>query len=120
MRDRIVAIAGCGAVTAVGHGVAALRSALQSNASGLHPNGRFDHPRFQSKIVGTALQNGDSGLDDPAYRLATEALREARDQARDSLASIPPERIGLVLATTKANLEALERLSDGRPCSEVA
>jgi 3-oxoacyl-(acyl-carrier-protein) synthase len=120
MREPIVAIAGCGAVTAVGHGVAALRSALQSNTSGLRSNGRFDHPRFQSKIVGTALHNGDSGLDDPAYRLATEALREARDQARDSLASISPERIGLVLATTKANLEALERLSDGRPCSETA
>jgi 3-oxoacyl-(acyl-carrier-protein) synthase len=120
MREPIVAIAGCGAVTAVGRGVGALRSALQSNSSGLRPSGRFDHPRFQSRIVGTALHNGDSGHDDPAHQLAAEALREALDQARDSLAGIPAERIGLVLATTKANLEALERLSDGRPCSDAA
>jgi 3-oxoacyl-(acyl-carrier-protein) synthase len=33
---------------------------------------------------------------------------------------IPADRIGLVLSTTKANIEALERLSDGRPCSATA
>jgi len=118
MREPNVAVAGYGAVTAVGRGVDALRSALQSNASGLSPCERFNHPRFQSNIVGATPPNG--GGDDPAHCLATEALREARDRARDSLAPIPAERIGLILSTTKANIEALERLSDGRPCSGAA
>ncbi|HWN97565.1 MAG TPA: beta-ketoacyl-[acyl-carrier-protein] synthase family protein [Methylomirabilota bacterium] len=117
-----VAMAGCGAITAVGEGLEALRSALRSNASGLQPNERFAHPRFQSNIVGAVLQSGGAPRDDhdPAYRLATTALDEARQQARDALSSIRKERIGLVLSTTKANIEALERLADGRPCSEAA
>src|SRR5207237_8214044 len=45
---------------------------------------------------------------------------QARHQARDILAAIPPERIGLVLSTTKANIEAMERLADQRSCSESA
>ncbi len=114
----LVAIAGCGAVTAVGRGVKALRSALRSNASGLRPSARFDHPRYQSAIVGTALGNGGgAGPDDPAWELATEALQQARDEAGPILKSIPAERIGLVLSTTKANIEALERLRARRPCS---
>src|SRR5437773_36097 len=58
--------------------------------------------------------------DNPAHRLAGEALRQAREDAGDVLASIPSERIGLVLSTTKANIEALERLADRRPCSGAA
>jgi len=116
-----VAIAGCGAVTAVGHGVAALRSALHANISGLRSCSRFDSPRFQSSVVGAVPQNGSAAAqDDPAYHLATEALTEAREHARTKLESIPAERIGLVLSTTKANIEALERVADGRPCSEIA
>ena len=115
-----VAIAGCGAVTAVGVGVAALRAALQNNSSGLRPNERFNSARFQSNIVGAAPEISQGERDNPAYRLATIALDEARQQARDSLSSIPLERIGLVLSTTKANIEALERIADGRPCSDVA
>src|SRR5207253_5333217 len=70
---------------------------------------------------GAAPQNGrDADDDDPAWFLAQEALREARDQARPVLESIPPERIGFVLSTTKANIEALERVSAHRPCSEAA
>jgi 3-oxoacyl-(acyl-carrier-protein) synthase len=58
--------------------------------------------------------------DDPAYCLATMALDEARQNARDALTSIRPDRVGLVLSTTKANIEALERVADGRPCSDSA
>lgn len=115
-----VAIAGCGATTAVGRGVEALRVALRANASGLRSCARFDSPRFQSSIVGAAPQNGGGDEDDPAFRLADEALREAREQAREVLALIPAERVGLVLSTTKANIEVLERLSDGRPCGTSA
>ena len=113
------AIAGCGALTAVGHGIAALRTALRSNASGLKKSARFDGPRYQSAVVGTALPAAENS-DDPAFQLATDALDQAHAEAANCLSSIPASRIGLVLSTTKANIEALERLSDGRPCSETA
>jgi 3-oxoacyl-(acyl-carrier-protein) synthase len=114
-----VAFAGCGATTAVGCGVDALRSALRNNASGLRACPRFDSPRFQSCIVGAASLV-ETGSDDPAWKLANSALHEAREQARQVLAAIPAERIGLVLSTTKANIEAMERLAEDRSCSELA
>jgi 3-oxoacyl-(acyl-carrier-protein) synthase len=112
-----IAIAGCGAISAVGRDVNALRSALRANASGLRASEKFSHPRFQSNIVGTAL-NDDT--DNPAWQLADTALTEAREQAQKILSAITAERIGLVLSTTKANIEALELISEKRPCSESA
>lgn len=114
-----VAVAGCGATTAVGCGVDALRSALRANASGLRPDARFAGPRYQSSIVGAASQNG-ADSDDPAFQLANEALHEACEQAREILSSIPAARLGLVLSTTKANIAALERLAENRACSDAA
>ena len=114
-----VAIVGCGAVTAVGGDVNGLRSALLTNASGLRPDARFDSTRYQSNIVGTALQH-DAGPYDPAFQLATAALGESREQAREILAAIPAARIGLVLSTTKANVGALESLAAHRTCSDAA
>jgi 3-oxoacyl-(acyl-carrier-protein) synthase len=96
-----------------------LRSALRSNASGLRACARFDSPRFQSCIVGAASPM-DHAPDDPAWQLADAALREAREQARQALEAIPVERVGLVLSTTKANIEAMERLAGHRCCSESA
>lgn len=145
MRERDVAIAGCGVISAVGGGMESLRVALRNNASGLRPNERFAGPRFQSNIVGAAPLNV-SATDNPAHHLASIALREAISDSRRrrgdeslnsipletphvvsyktnpdaSLASIPAERIGLILSTTKANIAALERLSDGRSCSDSA
>ncbi len=116
-----VAIAGCGVTSAVGRGVVSLRTAMRANQSGLRACERFNGPLFQSNIAGAAPLAGVGGdLDDPAYRLAAEALREAREQAREVLAAISETRVGLVLSTTKANIEALERLADGRPCSTAA
>ena len=119
MREPGVAIAGCGVISAAGRGVEALRSALQTNSSGLRTSERFNHPRFQSNIVGAAL-NETALNDNPAHQLVTTALNEARDNARAALTNLPADRLGLVLSTTKANIEALERLSDGRPCSAAA
>ncbi len=114
-----VAIASYGAVTAAGHDAAALLAALKANASGLRADERFNSPRFQSSIVGAAPRNPTFAREDnPAHALATDALTQARLAAGGL--KLPPARIGLVLATTKANIEALERLSDGRPCSETA
>lgn len=144
MRERDVAIAGCGVISAVGRGVESLRAALANNASGLRASERFSGPRFQSNVVGAAPI--DSGNDNPAHALASTALGEAisdfrRRRGDESLnpaqletphvvsyksnpdspfAGIPAERIGLVLSTTKANIDGLERLSDGRPCSDSA
>ena len=116
-----VAIAGCGAISAVGCGVNVLLSALRANRSGLQASERFNSPRFQSSIVGAVPENFfRTDEDDPAYRLAAEALNQARGEAQPALSSIPAARIGLLLATTKANIEALERLSDGRACSDPA
>lgn len=81
---------------------------MRSNATGLRAS-----DRYRPGLFGIALSDGD----DPAYRLASEALDEARTQAA---LKIPAERIGLVLSTTKANIEALERVADGRPCSVAA
>lgn len=124
MRDPslpLVTVAGCGVVSAVGHGLAALRAALRTNTSGLHPCLRFDSSRFQSSVVGAVPQNGRPAAEDnPAWHLAAEALAEARQQARPNIDSVPAQRVGLVLSTTKANIEALERLADGRPCSDTA
>ncbi len=145
MRERDVAIVGCGAISAAGPDTAALLAALKNNASGLRANERFAGPRFQTNIVGAAPLHG-SDHDNPAHRLARIALHEAisdfrrrrgdeslnsvqsetphivRHQANEKslIANIPAERTGLVLSTTKANIEALERLSDGRPCSDSA
>jgi 3-oxoacyl-[acyl-carrier-protein] synthase II len=99
--------------------VEALRAALRANTSGLRRAERFNSPRFQSSVVGAVFENG-TGSDDPAFELANQAVLEAREQAKNVLSSIAPERLGFVLATTKANIEALERLSDGRPCSDSA
>jgi len=119
MPEPSVVIAGCGVISAVGNGVESLHTALRANTSGLRPSARFDGPRFQSSMVGTALE--ESALtDNPAVQLASTALSEARSNAQSVLANLPASRLGLVLATNKANIEALERLSDGRPVSAAA
>jgi 3-oxoacyl-(acyl-carrier-protein) synthase len=119
MPEPSVAIVGCGVICAVGNGVPALRSALRANHTGLRPSPRFSSARFQSNLVGAAL-DGTALTDNPAHQLATLALNEARTNAQSPLGHLSKDRIGLVLSTTKANIEALERLSDGRPCSNAA
>jgi len=118
MREPVVVIAGCGAISAVGCGIEPLRVALQKNSSGLRPSEKFNSPRFQSGIVGSAPKN--AAADNPAWFLAMEALRQACDASQKVLEKIPAGRTGLVLSTTKANIEALERISDNRSCSETA
>lgn len=115
MPEPRVTLASFGAVTAAGPDVSSLLDALRANASGLRANDRFNSPRFQSSIVGSALKSSE---DNPACELANTALAEARMNL--GAIAIAPERTGLVLSTTKANIETLERLMDGRACSEPA
>jgi 3-oxoacyl-(acyl-carrier-protein) synthase len=94
---------------------------LRDNSSGLRAGERFNSPRFQSNVVGAVAENFfRPDEDNPAHRLAAEALRQARDDAIPHLSYIPAARIGLVLSTTKANIEALERMTDDRACSSSA
>jgi 3-oxoacyl-(acyl-carrier-protein) synthase len=121
MREPGVAIAGCGVICATGNDSTAFLHALKNNISCLRPDERFTGARFQSSIVGTAPV--DPAHDNPAHELASTALREAASelyQLSTIKHPLPATRIGLVLATTKANIAALERLSDGRPCSAPA
>jgi 3-oxoacyl-(acyl-carrier-protein) synthase len=118
MRESAVAIAGCGAISAVGCGLGLLQNALRDNSSGLRASEKFSSPRFQSNLAGAAPR--DSSEEDPAWLLAGEALKQAGEAARGILEKIPAERTGLILSTTKANIEALERSLENRPCSESA
>ncbi len=118
MHDTGVSIAGWGVICAAGAGSPALLAALRDNRTALAPSPRFAGPRFQSNIVGAAPIEPD--LDDPAHQLASHALKEARTAAAAVLAGVASTRTGLVLSTTKANIEALERILDDRPCSEAA
>ena len=118
LRRSNVAIAGCGAITAVGCGLEPLLVALQKNFSGLRPSEKFTSPRFQSNSVGATPRNFED--ENPAWFLASETLIQAREASQSILEKIPAERTGLVLSTTKANIEALERISENRPCSETA
>jgi 3-oxoacyl-[acyl-carrier-protein] synthase I len=130
MRETEVVIAGCGAISAVGCGCDSLRDALKNNLSGLRPSEKFTSPRFQSNIVGETPSSPNFSkitdredarpTDNPAWQFAAETLQQARDSAKKVLEKIPAERIGLVLSTTKANIHALELISENRPCSELA
>jgi 3-oxoacyl-(acyl-carrier-protein) synthase len=112
-----VAIAGCGAVTAVGGTMEELLAGLRQNATGLRRLLRFDQPRFQSCVAGAAPI---AATDNPAWTLAHTSLVEARTAAALTLARLPVGRVGFVLSTTKANIQALELLMDNRPCPDAA
>jgi 3-oxoacyl-[acyl-carrier-protein] synthase I len=116
MREPAVAIAGCGAISAAGCGLGPLRHALHNHLCGLRASEKFNSPRFQSNLVGTAPRDPDD--EDPAWFLAREALAQAGIAAKTI--GISAKKTGLILSTTKANIEALERLSASRPCSETA
>ncbi|HEU6449161.1 MAG TPA: beta-ketoacyl-[acyl-carrier-protein] synthase family protein [Verrucomicrobiae bacterium] len=127
MREPEIVIAGCGAVSAVGWGVKPLLDALKKNSSGLRACERFNSPKFQSHIVGAVQKEWRSGilsgpdfLENPAWCLAGEALAQACASTKEILAKISSQRIALVLSTTKANIPALERLSENLPCGESA
>src|SRR5947208_7234824 len=109
-----IVIAGGGAITAAGSGIDSLRQAVAANRGALRVSERFNGPRFQSNVVGEIAQLGEdlhhNGGGDPAWSLATRALRQAQAEAAHLLNQCDPKRIGLVLSTTKANIAALEAL----------
>ena len=127
LRDSEVVVAGCGAISAVGGDVAALRHALQNNVSGLRASEKFPTPRFQSNLVGAVPKNcwdktpsNPNFSENPAWSLAAEALRQAGHSSKSALETIPAARRALILSTTKANIHALELISENRPCAAAA
>jgi len=152
-----VAIAGAGAVTALGLGVEPLRQALRTNAGGLRPRDRVIGKIRQAIIAGWVPEETVEQLcnNDPdhansrAFLFAQAALRQAVEDAANPNSSqnpvgadvrrlttqedqrlltsspaienkssrlncVPPARKGLVLSTTKADIEALETLLKSR------
>jgi 3-oxoacyl-(acyl-carrier-protein) synthase len=121
-----VAVAGSGAVTALGLGIDKLD--VRSNATALRHCPRLEGKPYQSTVAGFVPDEAWSELreldpahsDAPAYLLAAHALREAKGSDEALIESIPPFRRGLVLSTTKAEITALENAFHKRPCSLAA
>ena len=123
-----VAIAGCGAVSAPGLGLGALQRAVRANASALQRRdcvvGKTRQPivaGFVPEEIVEQLRATDAiHAGSRAFLFAAAALREAMANAGAGLASIPPQRRGFVLSTTKANIEALDGLVSRQPVSDFA
>jgi 3-oxoacyl-(acyl-carrier-protein) synthase len=123
-----IAIAGCGAVTAAGLGMAALQRAVAANASALQRRelviGKTSQPivaGFVADEITSQLRAADAAhADSRAFLFAAAALKEAVKNAETILDSIPATRRGFILSTTKANIEALDQLVRQQPVSAVA
>jgi len=123
-----IAVAGCGALTAAGPGLASLLAAVAANASALQTRAYVLGRTTQAIVAGyvpadvvAALRAADPAhADARAFLFAAAALDEAAANAGDRLAAVPPARRGFVLATTKANIDALDQLVRRQPVSTVA
>jgi 3-oxoacyl-(acyl-carrier-protein) synthase len=115
-----VTVAGCGVITALGGGVESLDRVLRSGDSGLRPMefrtgpGSATMRLVAGPVPGGVFEAGHGDLpeaaEDRAFAMALMAAREAAVNAGEVLARTPGERQGLVVSTTKAGIEALERL----------
>jgi len=124
--DLTAVTAGCGAVSALGNGLAPILDAVRENRCGLRPDPRGRAPNGADRIAGWIPESVESGLaiagngaeDARAFRLAGEAMRQVANAPLWS--QCPTSRRGLVLATTKGDLPAFERLHRGDACSPQA
>ena len=117
-----VAIAGAGAVTALGAGVEPLRQALRDNAAGLRPRECVIGKTRPAIVAGWVPEETLEKLrkENPAHAgsraflFAHAAVKQAVENAAGMVASVPPARRGFVLSTTKADIEALETFLKSR------
>ncbi|MCC7377609.1 MAG: beta-ketoacyl-[acyl-carrier-protein] synthase family protein [Verrucomicrobiales bacterium] len=115
-----VTVAGCGAITALGRGVPSLDRVLRGADSGLRPaefrtgpgpaTVRLVAGPVSADALGHEPGDAREDLGDRAFRMALIAAGEASVNAGEALSRISCERQGLVVSTTKAGIEALERL----------
>lgn len=143
-----IAIAGGGAVTALGIGADRFEQAILANAIGLKRCPRLAGTPYESTVTGFVPEEAWDRIrkvnaideDARAFLLADAALREAeldlrrtrigpdpgsRDAQpegpeRSFLDRISPQRRGLVLSTTKAEITALEKSLQQQPSSAMA
>ena len=123
-----IAIAGCGAVTATGLGMELLQRAVAANASALQRRELIIGKTSQSvvagfvadEIVGQLRAADPAHADSRAFLFAAAALKDAARNAEKILNSVSAARRGFVLSTTKANIEALDKLVRKQPVSAVA
>jgi 3-oxoacyl-[acyl-carrier-protein] synthase II len=123
-----VAVAGYGAVTALGLGTKALEDALRTNASGLRIGERWSGKGYARPVAGYIAEDVFECLraatPDPSasrpFLLGNSAIAQAREHLALELCNIPATRRGLVLSTTKGNIEALEQQVLGKACSPLA
>lgn len=126
--NRKAAIAGCGAVTALGEGLSVLERALRDNASGLRLDAHWSGATALSAPLGsvpesvvTALRDATSEhADSRSFLFADCAVRQATKAASRLLANVPCARRAFVLSTTKAEVTALEHKVKGEASSAAA
>jgi len=128
VNEPAIAVAGCGAVTAAGLGMEPLQRAVASNAGALQRREWVASKTCQSivagfvpdKITESLRAAGPAHADSRAFLFAAAAGGQAASQAKDILDSIPAARRGFVLSTTKANIEALDKLVRQQSVSAMA
>jgi 3-oxoacyl-(acyl-carrier-protein) synthase len=128
MNKITVALAGCGSISASGLGLAPLQRAVEVNGSSLQRRECQIGRARQSVVAGFVaeelmdqLRQADGfRAGSRAYLFAAAALREAVRNTDNLLEGVPRQRRGLVLSTTKANIEALDQLIAQQSVSEVA
>ena len=109
-------IYGIGAVSAAGIGVPPLLQAVRNNRPLLSKNLKFKTEPFADHKLGVipkaAWEQLIAGNPDirhqPAMLMALDAAHQAMTQAAPALSGIAPERVGLVLGSTKAEIGILE------------
>ena len=108
-----VFVAGYGCVAAPGACAEALRTAIRGNSPALRPAPFLTVPAIASIPLGAISRAEWERLragfpsDTAAFTLASRAMLEAQVHAYDILETIAPERLGLVLSTTKAGVDLL-------------
>ncbi len=123
-----LALAGCGALTALGRGLEPLRAAIQTNASGLRITEAFAARGYQSTVTGRvpdehrmpSVSPGATDADALAFHFASESLRQALASLPEPISAIPAHRRAFVLSTTKADLLAFERVRRKESVSPAA
>jgi 3-oxoacyl-[acyl-carrier-protein] synthase II len=103
-------VAGCGAVSSLGLGVAALFDGWATGQAGIRPLRRFSAARYQSAFAGEVLAQ-DVLPDVPRFEAMLEAsVREAAGQARAQGATAEAlSRARVVVATTKGVMGPLQQ-----------
>jgi 3-oxoacyl-(acyl-carrier-protein) synthase len=128
VNESAAAIAGYGALSAAGPGLEPLQHAVASNASALRRRECVIGKTSQSivagfvpdEIVGQLRAADPARADSRAFLFAAAALKQAAKNAGEILDSVPAARRGFVLSTTKANIEALDKLVRRQSVSPVA